>query len=359
MRILIVAELAYPSIGGQEIRFKDLSESWVKQGHEVTVVTIDHLGDLPSDEVINGVLYKRIISESKYYKGGVLGRKISTIFSFTYKVLPFLKQNWDVMVFGQFPLLPIMANKILSKKGIPKILDFVEFRSSLPWKIINKLIWSSADKIICISKPVMELVQKNTNKQAFTIPSLVNVKECKSIDKKDYVFLGRLVEHKHPDFAIEAVLHYNKKYNKNVRLNLMGGGEMLPKLKELYGNEENIVLHGRVSDQIKGEILSQGRIFLLPSEREGLPMSVVEAMAYGIPTITTKYDGNGTQYFVSEEKIGLVSKPDLEEFADTIMKLESDYQKFVDNCLCVAPNHDLSKMSAKYLEIVFDEALIN
>ena len=67
MKILIVAELAFPSIGGQEIRFKDLSEEWIKQGHNVTVVTIDHLGELPKEEVINGVVYNRIVAEKNYY----------------------------------------------------------------------------------------------------------------------------------------------------------------------------------------------------------------------------------------------------------------------------------------------------
>lgn len=64
---------------------------------------------------------------------------------------------------------------------------------------------------------------------------------------------------------------------------------MLEELKVRHAQDRNVVFHGFVSDEQKLAVLAKARIFILPSEREGLPKSIVECMACGVPTVTTDY----------------------------------------------------------------------
>lgn len=74
MKIALVTELFPPSVGGQEIRFKEFAEEFARLGHSVDVFTIDHTGKLPAEETVNRVRILRTYRDANYYKKGILGR---------------------------------------------------------------------------------------------------------------------------------------------------------------------------------------------------------------------------------------------------------------------------------------------
>lgn len=351
MRILIVDEMCYPQLGGIQVRFKGLAEQWVNFGHEVHVTAIDHLGKSPEHETINGVKYHRIIKDSDYYKSGMFGRAVNTIIKYSFKLKPYLKQEWDVIIFCQFPMLPQLFYKYFYKKRAKTALDFVEHRNSALWKKINNRIINSADKVLCVSEHVRRCAYEYRKDNMFVMPSFVETTNSKSQSKSDYVFLGRMEQHKHPELAIEAVILYNKTYNKNIRLNLVGGGTMYETLKAQYKDVELITFFGSVSDAKKNEVLANARLLILPSEREGLPIVVIEALAYGVPTLTTDFPGNGTQFFVSDESIGKIAQPDVHDIANKIDEIERDYDHFVNRCNDIKGNYDIKLISKNYLDV--------
>lgn len=351
MRILVVDELCYPQVGGIQVRFKALAERWVTLGNTVYVTAIDHIGDQPTTETINGVVYNRVIQDSNYYKNGPFGRKISTIIKYSFKLAPYLRQDWDLIVFCQFPMLPEVFYKYFFKKRAKTVLDFVEYRDSKLWKIINKIILNSADKVVCISEHVKNCATIYRKEDLHVVPSFFDTSVAVSKSKSNYIFLGRMVEHKHPEHAIEAVIEYNKSYNKSIQLSVVGGGSMLTDLKKKYDKYPAITFFGSVSDDEKRCVLENGRVLILPSEREGLPIVVIESMAYGIPTITTNYSGNGAKYFVEEEEIGLVSVPEIKSLAAKIAEMEENYDSFVSKCEQIKPNYDSVFVSKNYLEL--------
>ncbi|WP_214071537.1 glycosyltransferase family 4 protein [Mucilaginibacter sp. dw_454] len=349
MRILIVDELFYP-LGGIQVRFKDLSEQWAKAGHTVIMTAIDHVGNLPEQEVINGVTYNRVMKDPNYYKSGRFGRKTGTILQYTYKLKSFFKQDWDLVIFGQFPMLPQVIYHYLYKKHDKTVLDFVEYRDSKLWKFINNIIINAADNVVCISEHVKECAMMYRKDNLYVIPSFVDTNKSKPESKTNYIFLGRMEEHKHPEVAIEVVISYNQTYNQNMQLMLVGGGNMLEGLKKKYGHISFINFLGAVDEEKKLEVLANGRMLIFPSEREGLPIVVIEAMSYGIPTVTTDFPGNGTQFFVKQEDIGLVALPNIKDLVAKVHELEENYDYYTTRCLEVKGNYDISLLSAKYLE---------
>jgi glycosyltransferase involved in cell wall biosynthesis len=351
-RILIIDELTYPLYGGQQIRYMELGTTWAAMGYEVALVVIDHTGEMPEYEIKDGVHVYRILKETDYYKKGRFGRKLSTILLFTLKLRKFFKQDFDIIIFSQFPVLPAIFHGIFYKKQRSRsIVDFVEHRSSKLWTKINQILLNSSGTVVCISEHVAECVKKYRRDNLFVIPSLINIENPSIGHKSTFLFLGRLELHKHPETAIRAVLRYNVKYSDNKIIRVIGCGTLYEELVAKYENEPLIEFFGSVPEEIKLDILSKTRMLIFPSEREGLPKTVIEAMAFGIPTITTNYKDNGTKYFVEEEKIGLVAEPMIEDIADKIQMVETKYSEYQQVCLNKRANYYLSINAKKFLNL--------
>ena len=116
----------------------------------------------------------------------------------------------------------------------------------------------------------------------------------------DIVSVGRLDRQKNQKLLLEAMCGVVDTY-KGVRLALVGAGPLEDELKktaEDYGLQENISFLGLRDDV--ASILRQSKLFVLSSDYEGLPLSVLEAMAAGLPIVSTRVggipdviDGNG------------------------------------------------------------------
>ncbi|MBY0425466.1 MAG: glycosyltransferase family 4 protein [Cytophagales bacterium] len=356
MKIALVTELYPPSTGGQEIRFKELAEEFTMQGHQVLVFTIGHKNTLPPTESINGVQINRIIFDDTYIQSGVKGRKNSTIIKFTFALKPHLDANFDLVIFNQWPLLPsILSSFLISTKKTITCVDFVEFRSGSIYSFINYLIFRTTHKIACISNSVANKVKNSLpnsqGKRVFIIPSLVRVDNFNSKEKTNYLFTGRMEKHKHPEDAIMTVLSFNSQFPTKARkLHLIGDGGLLPELKQKYKDHPEIVFHGFVSEEEKHEIISKARALIFPSEREGLPKSVIECMVAGVPTLTTNYVDNGTKDFVTQENIGVVADPNIQSLANGLLELESKYSLYESKCLENRRNFDVSEGAKNYLK---------
>jgi glycosyltransferase involved in cell wall biosynthesis len=104
--------------------------------------------------------------------------------------------------------------------------------------------------------------------------------------KSGALFLGRLHPKKQVLQLIEA---WKKPLFKNIQLTIAGWGDAAyeDEVKQCVQDSPNVHFVGSLYGVAKDEALRRARFFLLPSLSEGLPMSVLEALAYGcIPVIT-------------------------------------------------------------------------
>ena len=148
-----------------------------------------------------------------------------------------------------------------------------------------------ADEIIVLSKGVQDYFKATYGRDTCFIPNGVNrpqIYEAKMITEKfgltkdSYIlFLGRLVPEKGIRYLIEAF----KQIRTDKKLVIAGGSsdtdEFADELKELAKDDKRIIFTGFVQGQILGELYSNAYLYTLPSDLEGMPLSLLEAMSYG------------------------------------------------------------------------------
>jgi glycosyltransferase involved in cell wall biosynthesis len=110
---------------------------------------------------------------------------------------------------------------------------------------------------------------------------------------KYIVFLGRLVPEKCPDLLIQA---FQALQSKNWKLVLVGGNggtdSYLSKLYQLAASNPNIIFTGELRGTRLAEIVRGAGMFILPSNLEGSPLALLEAMRESIPVIASDIEAH-------------------------------------------------------------------
>ena len=143
-----------------------------------------------------------------------------------------------------------------------------------------------------------------------------------NLKKDDYIlFLGRLVPEKGVAYLIDA---YNK-LNTTKKLVIAGGSsdtdEYTNLLKDKAKGNENIIFTGFVQGQILEELYSNAYIYCLPSDLEGMPLSLLEAMSYGNCCVTSDISECSE---VVKDKAVTFKKGDINDLAEKLQTLCDD-----------------------------------
>lgn len=120
----------------------------------------------------------------------------------------------------------------------------------------------------------------------------VPAKPCSPCSHQDVLFLGRLDANKSPDVLLRASRDVLKRFPET-KIVFGGDGEIENNkaiAKEL-GIENRCEFHGWVSGSDREALFERAAVYCLPSKNEGLPMSLLEAMARGIPAVATPVGG--------------------------------------------------------------------
>lgn len=148
-----------------------------------------------------------------------------------------------------------------------------------------------ADEIIVLSKGVQDYFQKTYGRKTVFIPNgvtasaLVEIQEIKArwgLEKDSYVlFIGRIVPEKGLRYLVEAW----KQVNTDKMLVIAGGcsdtQEFMDELKAMSTGDDRIIFTGFQQGRVLEELYSNAYIYTLPSDLEGMPLSLLEAMSYG------------------------------------------------------------------------------
>ena len=138
---------------------------------------------------------------------------------------------------------------------------------------------------------------------------------------QDVLFLGRLDARKSPDALLRASKEVLKCF-PDTKIVFGGDGEVekSKKLAKELGVASNCEFHGWVSGAEREALFARAGVYCLPSKNEGLPMSVLEAMARGIPTIATPVGGI-PQVIVDGDSGLLVGVDDVDGLSARIISL--------------------------------------
>lgn len=207
--------------------------------------------------------------------------------------------GYDVIHFhAEGPCFWMWIPRIFRKKCVATIhgLDFAreKWKSGIGAhyiKIGERMAVKHASEIIVLSRGVQEYFWKTYKRKTIFIPNGVSrpeLKEARKITEKFglrensfFLYLGRLVPEKGLRYLIEAY----KGMNTDKKLVIAGGSsdtdEFTQELKCLVGNNENIIFTGFVAGRLREELYSNAYVYVLPSDLEGMPLSLLEAMSYG------------------------------------------------------------------------------
>ena len=127
------------------------------------------------------------------------------------------------------------------------------------------------------------------------------IESLQSEEEISILFLARLEREKGIFETIEAFKSVSKKYG-HIELIIAGDGLAIDEVKKKVLNNHKVKVLGYVEGEEKVKAFAESHIYCLPSYSEGLPITVLEAMAFGMPIITTEVGGLKT--FLQEGKMG-------------------------------------------------------
>lgn len=304
MRIAMIGHKRIPSReGGIEIVVSELSKRMVNDGHTVVAYNrkSEHIAGKEHEIASNlntweGVNLKWIPTPNSSKLNAIVYSFLSTLNAVFHK--------FDVIHFhAEGPASMVILAKLLKKRSIVTIHGLDWQRSK--WggfatkflKFGEKTAAKYADEIIVLSQNVKEYFLKTYNRETVFIPNGISpvekikadiIKNKYNIDKDEYIlFLGRLVPEKGIHYLIEA---YNQ-IDTEKKLVIAGGSshttEYEAELKEAAKSNQNIIFTGFVEGKELGELYSNAYIYCLPSDLEGMPISLLEAMSYGNCCLTS------------------------------------------------------------------------
>lgn len=278
------------------------------------------------------------VQKLKEYKGV----KIKEVFTIDKKGFAALTSSFFACIragFGEYDVVHIHAEGPAFFSFIPKILGkkVVVTVHGLDW---NRAKWGKfaswyirtgeknavkyADEIIVLSQGVKDYFWNTYKRKTQFVPNGVNrpvVREVKEIekfglDKDSYVlYLGRIVPEKGEHYLIKAW----KKIETDKKLVIAGGisdtAGYGKELKDLAAGDDSIIFTGFVQGRMLEELYSNALIYCLPSDLEGMPLSLLEAMSYGNCCLTSDIPECAE---VVEDKAVTFKKSDVEDLKEKL-----------------------------------------
>ena len=227
---------------------------------------------------------------------------------------------------------------LLSRKNIPIVLhmhgsqfkDFYNESSDYQRKQIKDTL-NKVTVILALGEQWKEYYQSISKAKVVSLDNAVFPKDIINNDEdKIYITtMGVLSQRKGTYDLIEAAAKIKGKIDPKYKFLLAGDGE-IEKVKRKISNmglEDLFIVPGWISDQEKiEEIYRKSIVYILPSYNEGMPMSILEAMSYGLPIISTDV---GSIPSVVDERNGRLIKPgDIDKLAENVTKIINDKARF-------------------------------
>ncbi|ODM13380.1 WecB/TagA/CpsF family glycosyltransferase [Eisenbergiella tayi] len=359
LRIAMIGHKRIPSReGGVEIVVDELSSRMVKLGYEV------HAYNRYGRHTAGKKFDQR---RGKYYNGirliTIPTPKASSLNAIVYSFFAAIRA-----LFGRYDVLHFHAEGPCTMLWIPKLFGIrvVATIHGLDWqrskwgnfatKVLQfgeKSAVKYSDELIVLSKNMQDYFFEKYKRETVFIPNGINKPEIKPADmiyrqygleKDGYIlFLARIVPEKGLHYLIEAF----SQVKTEKKLVIAGGNsnshDYMEQIKEMASKDQRIIMTDFVHGQCLEELYSNAYIFVLPSDVEGMALSLLEAMSYGNCCLVSDIEENKEVIgeYAKTFKKGNVS--DLEKNITELINapdIVSSYQKISRNYICDKYNWD-------------------
>ena len=305
MNILITVGIFPPDIGGPASFVPKISNFLIQNGHNVKIICLSEVGNNHIEDNLDVIRIRR--------SNSLPIRWLKTIYQIVKN-----GRNSDLIFVNGLGVESAIAALMLKKKLIRKIVgdpvweraynqkrtieSFDEFQNNKHSLLIEvqKLLrnWSinSAEIIITPSDHLKNFVSElGFSNEILKINNGVDITDIKrtNVHKADInlLIISRLVIQKNINIVIEAMELLD---NKNVKLSIIGEGGEFNKLEGVIHElnlQNRVQLLGKIDNNKISQFLLAADIFIQASDYEGLPHSVLEAINYEIPILSTEVGG--------------------------------------------------------------------
>ncbi len=321
--------LSIPALqgGGAERVMSTLANGWVAEGHNVCFVTYEPSNSKPYYKLNTNINVVQLdtLTSCKYAKPMILIKRFFGLRDQIKKfnpdiVISFLDTNNIMAVFATLGLdVPVVVSERINPKTTP--IGKVK-------KFLRNWAYCKASSLVVQNKGIKECFSTQIQKNTSIIPNPIVLENNINWTggKKEFVALGRISIQKGYTYLIDAFSKVSKKH-PDWTLKIIGKGnnedsKKLEKQIQTLGMEGRIFLKDAVKEPQKE--IAQSKIFVFSSIYEGMPNSLMEAMAIGMPVISADCDF-GPSDLINNGKNGiLVPIKDSLSLAKAMEKLADD-----------------------------------
>ncbi|MBT3985317.1 glycosyltransferase family 4 protein [archaeon] len=380
MRIAIVSMFYLPTIGGVEKVIEVLAKQYIKQGHKVDVFCCDcdkYKRIKKKFEIIDGVRVYR----SRYWLRLSFNTHI-----FPGVIWDLITKKYDIIHshVGAHDYV-LFAGIIAKLKGVPHIhtthcpwtdkfrpwparfalfftdnfFNYISFPlcdriiAITPWEIpvLKKYVKEKKIKVLHngMAKSLFKKVKDNPTKKSF----------MQDPKRKLVLFYGRLHPTKSPHHFAEVAVDIAKE-RKDMEFAIVGPDEgLMDRVKGIVKDHPRIHVLGKWIYEKNPELYQAADVYVLPSYREGLPLTIFEAMASGLPIVTTPV--NGIPYEVTSGINGFLFKHgDRKKMKEYILRILDDpklAKMFSENNKKKVKGYTWDQIAEETLDIYKEEIL--
>ena len=260
--------------------------------------------------------------------------------------------------FGFFPIvIGVMIGKLLKKKIIITYHGggLYEFINKYKTKVIYFL--NKANTITVPSKYLQDILNNNSIKSKY-LPNIIrdnNVYLKKRENLKPILIVTRTLDEVYNIPLSIMAFKDLKKVVPDAKLKIVGDGKLKNEILELVKKEniDDIEFIGRVPNSKIGEILNTADIFINPSNKDNMPLSLFEALACGLPVISTNVGGI-PDYIIDGINGFLIELNNKEQLMNKILYIlnnQDEVQKIIYNGYQTFEQLTLNNLKNEYLKL--------
>ncbi len=348
--VALVTDSIYPyHCGGKESRYYELF-SRLNDRAELHVYTMNwwqgarrRTGDVATFHAVCRL-------HSMYVSGG--RRSIAQAVFFALGCLRLLAARFDVLEADHMPYLQILVLRLVATVRRKRlVVTWHEVWGKDYWRqylgptglfawLMEWLAMRVPDHIIAASSQTAERLLAATKGRArLTVApngiDLDAIRTCPPCGNPvDIVAVGRLIEHKRIDMLLDAVAQLHASGDR-ITCRIIGDG---PGSAALHARAESLGLANAVEfrhdvreqKELYG-LMKSARLFAFPSAREGFGIAVLEAIACGLPVVTTSAPDNLARYLVADYARGTICNPTVAAFAVALRDRLADRRGCADD----------------------------
>ena len=376
MNILITVGIFPPDIGGPASFVPKISDFLIENGHNVKIICLSEVGNINTEDNFDVIRIKR--------SNNLPIRWIKTI----YQIVKNGRRS-DLIFVNGLGVESAIANLILQKQLIRKIVgdpvweraynkkriteSFDDFQINKHSFLIEvqKLLrnWSinSAEIVITPSDHLKSFVSGiGYSKKILKINNGVNITDINRANESkadiNLIIISRLVVQKNINIVIEAMKLLD---NKNLKLSIIGEGGEFSKLENTIHDlnlQNQVQLLGKIDNNKIPQFLLTADIFIQASDYEGLPHSVLEAINYEVPILSTETGGCKDLLNDGERGFIIPMPPDKKVIAENISfiienkaeatKRANEAKSFINK------KHNFLEQASQYMKIFEQNEII-